>query len=163
MNRIRLTPYNPSWFPVLESWIPDKEVLLQYSGTHFNYPLTETQMNAYLHDFPDRKLYMALIDSSTAFAFGEIIPQDKHSVRLARLIIGNPVMRGQGLGLAFVHALIAEAMKVPEITTIELFVISSNLPAIHCYRKAGFDFIPEGEHTIVTDGIAHSIQKMRLG
>lgn len=163
MNRVWLTPYNDSWFPLLQSWIPDKEVLLQYSGTHFSFPLTQQQMNTYRHEFPDRKLYMGLLNNITPFAFGEIIPQDLNSARLARLLIGNPTLRGQGLGVAFVNALVSEAIQKMGVSIVELFVFSSNEQAIHCYQKAGFGFIPGEDKPLTVDGIEYTVRKMRLG
>jgi len=163
MNRVRLTPYNDSWFPLLQLWVPDKEVLLQYSGTHFSFPLTQQQINAYRQEFPDRRLYMALLNNITPFAFGEIIPQDDHSARLARLLIGNQALRGQGLGTAFVNALVSEAKQKIGVSVVELFVFGSNEQAIHCYRKAGFSFIPGEDKPLMVDGVTYIVRKMRLG
>lgn len=161
MNPVTLIPYDPSWFTVLQSWITDKHVLLHYSGTHFQYPLTAAQMDAYLLEFPERKMYMGLLNNE-AFAFGEIIPQDERSVRLARILVGNPGLRGQGLGLAFVKALVTEARDLFEHPVIELFVFSTNMKAISCYSKAGFQFIPGADQILSVEGSSFIVQKMAL-
>lgn len=49
----------------------------------------------------------------------------------------HPDHRGQGLGLAIVHALIKHA-KAERLVAISLEVRASNAPAIALYRKVGF-------------------------
>jgi RimJ/RimL family protein N-acetyltransferase len=164
MNPITLIPYHhPSHFEILESWITDKYVLLQYSGTHFQFPFTEAQILNYLKEYPERRIYMGLQPDGTPFAFGEIIPQDSSSVRLARLLIGNPGLRGQGLGSAFIKAMINETRIVFGAVDIDLFVFSDNQPAIQCYLKNGFMFMTEEEDKIVQfEDAAYIVKKMSL-
>jgi RimJ/RimL family protein N-acetyltransferase len=158
---LSLQPYDPVLFPLLQSWITDKYLLLQYSGTHFRFPLTQEQLDHYATEFPERKMYFGMLND-TPVAFGEIIPQDSGSVRLARLLIGDPTLRGHGIGLSFVNALIAEAKERFNNPRIDLFVFSGNKPAISCYTKAGFIFMPEENIIATFEGQEYVSCKMKL-
>lgn len=41
-------------FEILENWVTNKELLLQFSGTDFNFPLTKDQIERYQTKNPDR-------------------------------------------------------------------------------------------------------------
>ncbi len=114
-----ITTYSPAYFDFLSRWITSPDLLFQFAGTEFSYPITEE-----------------------ALAFGEIIPQENQIPRIGRLLIGNPADRGKGYGTAFIHLLLAECKEHFQTRTVELFVLEDNLPAISCYQKIGFQFLP---------------------
>jgi RimJ/RimL family protein N-acetyltransferase len=136
-----LTKYSPVYFNFLSKWITSPDLLFQFAGTTFSYPITENQIANYQQENPDRSFYIGLNDDKPV-AFGEIIPQENHIPRLGRLLIGNPDERGKGFGTSFIHLLLEECQRNFQTKTVELFVLEDNIPAIKCYQKIGFQFLP---------------------
>jgi RimJ/RimL family protein N-acetyltransferase len=157
-----LIPYDPTYFKVLTTWITDEDVLFQYAGTSFSYPFTEQQLLHYQRKYPDRKFYMGLHPDQTPFAFGEIVPQDVYTVRLARILVGEVKSRGKGLGESFLRALLTEARQRFRVISVDLFVLADNAAAIRCYSKAGFTFADYDEISLTHKGREHPIRRMRL-
>jgi RimJ/RimL family protein N-acetyltransferase len=149
-------------FEILENWVTNKELLLQFSGTDFNFPLTKDQIERYQTKNPDRSFYVGLDQNSQPFAFGEIIPQMTNVPRLARILIGEERKRGLGLGRLFVTDLIQECIALYDCKTIELFAWDQNHAAIRCYQKAGFEYLSEKQMTMSHDDKQYDIYKMRL-
>ncbi len=134
--------YQPAHFNFLSRWITSPELLFQFAGTTFSYPITENQLLNYQNENPERNFYIGLNTDNKAVAFGEIIPQKNNIPRLGRLLIGNPAERGKGFGTSFIRLLLAECQALFQTKTVELFVLEDNLPAIKCYQKIGFQFLP---------------------
>ncbi|MDQ6480241.1 GNAT family protein [Dyadobacter sp. LHD-138] len=144
---MRLQNYSQDHFDLLNSWVTDADLLFQFAGTAWTFPLTPQQITNYQLSFPKRRFYMAFDDQDEAFAFGEIIVDDINTPRLGRLLVGKQSSRGQGLGLKFVNLLIDECKRTFSPDLIYLYVFENNLPAIRCYEKAGFVF--DGGNKIV--------------
>lgn len=139
---MHLIPFAINHHQTLINWITDEETMLKFAGIGFHYPLTQEQLNQYLTKYPDRILYLALDDQKNPVGYGEIIPQGEHSARLGHLIIGESQKRGLGLGQKLIAALNKEAKSHLQIKMMDLFVLEGNTPAINCYLKSGFNFIP---------------------
>lgn len=137
-----ITQYSASYFNFLSRWTTDADLLFQFAGTEFSYPITEKQIEDYQHKNPDRNFYIGLNEVNEAVAFGEVIPQENQIPRIGRLLIGNPADRGKGYGTSFIRLLLAECRVLFQTKTVELFVLEDNLAAIHCYQKIGFQFLP---------------------
>lgn len=143
-----ITKYSPAHFIFLSRWITSPDLLFQFSGTTFSYPITENQLVKYQAENPDRNFYVGLNSNNAIIAFGEIIPQENQIPRIGRLLIGNPEERGKGFGTSFIHLLLAECKRLFQTKTVELFVLKNNLPAIKCYQKIGFEFLPNQTWTV---------------
>lgn len=139
---MKLIPYSSTYFNFLNHWVTDDNLLFQFAGTEFSFPITENQITDYQHKNPDRQFYMGLNDANEPVAFGEIIPQKNNIPRIGRLLIGNPEERGKGLGTSFIHLLLATCKRLFQTEKVELFVLENNFPAIQCYQKIGFQFLP---------------------
>lgn len=157
-----LKPFSLEYYPLLEGWVTDKEILFQYSGTYFSYPITKVQITRYLENHPDRKLYIGFTDDDVPYAFGEIIPKEDNPPRLARILVGDPAQRGKGLGEKFVRELIREAEVQLQARIIDLFVLEDNQSAIRCYQKVGFRFLADEGFTLEFEGRQYPLKKMRL-
>lgn len=159
-----LRPYDAADFDLLHSWITDAELLFRFAGPEFNFPLTGDQLQRYSNAHPDRKFYICCRESAP-YAFGEIIPQGPGSVRLGRLLVGEPSQRGQGWGTAFVQELLAKAAMDYGAVQADLFVWVRNTTAIRCYRKAGFSFTEEPPLRMRHEGRVYNLRKMsrRIG
>jgi aminoglycoside 6'-N-acetyltransferase-1b/aminoglycoside 6'-N-acetyltransferase-2 len=53
--------------------------------------------------------------------------------------LANPMQLNQGLGTKLVQALVERLFEDPKVTKIQTDPAPSNLPAIRCYEKAGFE------------------------
>lgn len=153
-------PYNSLDFRLLESWVTDAALLLQFSGTDFTFPLTEQKIVDYQTMHPDRRLYIGYTIYGLPFAFGEIIPQESGYPRLARILVGEPSLRSQGLGRYFIKLLLGESKRLYNTDTIELFTWEKNQAAIRCYESVGFKFLPELHKTMLHEGVSYNIHKM---
>ncbi|MBD3749486.1 MAG: hypothetical protein IE931_08320 [Sphingobacteriales bacterium] len=71
---MKLIPFQKEHDPILLNWVKDEQTLFLFSGIAFQFPLTAQQLDAYMAQYPDRKLYLALNEDNQAIAFGEIIP-----------------------------------------------------------------------------------------
>lgn len=158
---MKLIPFDITHYQTLIDWVKEPETLFKFSGIGFSYPLTAIQLDDYILKYPDRKLYLALDDKDIAFAYGEIIPQEPESARLGHLIIGESQNRGKGVGQKFIANLNELAKNKFDIKTMDLFVIEGNMPAIHCYLKCGFNFVPNN-FNITNEGKSYAILKMSM-
>jgi RimJ/RimL family protein N-acetyltransferase len=149
-------------FEILESWVTDRDLLVQFSGTGFSFPLTKDQIANYQTANPDRTFFLGLNHRLERYAFGEIIPQDSSVPRLGRILIGDNAHRGVGLGQLFVKDLVQECIARYDCKSVELFVWDQNQAAIQCYSKVGFEYLPEKQMTMIHDNKRYNIYKMRL-
>ncbi|MES2618248.1 MAG: GNAT family protein [Bacteroidota bacterium] len=132
-----LRPYSHSDFELLNSWITDAELLLQFSGPDWQFPLTADVLNDHIQKHPDRYLYIGCTEDGEPFAFGQIITNEANAPRLGRLLV-DANMRGKGMGTQFVKELLIECQRITASPEIYLFVDELNLQAIRCYEKNGF-------------------------
>jgi RimJ/RimL family protein N-acetyltransferase len=161
MEQVKLKLYSPSDFEVLAKWITGPEMLFQFSGTTFSYPITEAQIASYQSENPDRRFYLGYQEGKPVF-FGEIIPQNGQGPRLGRLLVGEPANRGKGIGMLFTRLLIGECRRIFNAATVELYVWENNEAAINCYKKVGFAFVLEEPFKMVHDGVEYKLLKMRI-
>jgi RimJ/RimL family protein N-acetyltransferase len=159
---MHLRKYQPSDFTLLAQWVTSPALLFQFAGTDFSYPLTQIQIQQYQSLNPECSFYVACTPDNKPFAFGEIIPQENNIPRLGRLLIGDTKKRGKGLGAIFVQLLVEECIRLYNCTQIELYVLTSNIQAIRCYEKVGFQFLPNSSFELIVHGEAYTIDKMQL-
>lgn len=143
-------------FYILEKWVTSADLLFQFAGATWQFPLTIGQIEQYQKNFPLRQFYTGCTDGGHPVAFGEIIRGDVNSPRLGRLLVGNSTERGQGLGLQFVNLLTEECKKSSHDSTVYLYVFENNLSAIRCYRKAGFTNDSAGSITFMKGDLPYT-------
>jgi ribosomal-protein-alanine N-acetyltransferase len=87
-----------------------------------------------------------LSDGEAPLAYGELwVDDEEREVELARLLVA-PEHRGRGVGRALTRALTERAREThPELPAVILRVRPENVPAIRCYRAAGFLDVPDEE------------------
>ncbi len=149
-------------FSQLSKWITSPQLLFQFAGPGWKYPLTKEQVQKHQEDFPHKQLYLGCDASGKPYAIGEIITNEPHSPRIGRLLIGNPLDRGKGLGGVFLQELIAETARLYDPLSICLFVLENNAPAIRCYQKLGFEFSEEPIPDMLLEDIPYRVYKMIL-
>jgi RimJ/RimL family protein N-acetyltransferase len=139
---IQLIPFQISDADQLISWIGSEEMLLQFSGPAFTFPLDEKQLRINSED--KKRFSYKVVDLSTnaMIGYSEIYLLDKSSVLLGRIIIGDPECRGKGLGQKLVELLLEISFNQLKVEKAELNVFDWNINAIRCYEKAGFVINP---------------------
>lgn len=157
-----IRPYEPTDFHLLENWVTDPDILFLFAGTEFSYPITQEQIINYQAKRPDRRFYLGFTEDNIPFAFGEIIPQEDNTQRVGRLLVGDPALRGKGLGSYFVKQLIAECIRLYNTPRVDLYVWENNQPAIRCYKSIGFNFVDVEPYVMMREGKQYNLLKMSI-
>lgn len=157
-----IRPYQENDFPFLEKWITDPFLLFQFAGPSWEFPITPEQIVRHQRLFPNKQLYVGLDENHQPIAFGEIIHGEIHSPRLGRLLVGDPNLRGRGIGRNFILALIRECQRLFQPEEICLFVLTTNSKAYSLYRKIGFRDSGEKIPDMEWNGNSYPVLKMVL-
>ena len=121
---------------IVLSWVQNEKDRVLWSGNSFSEGLNQIRFNNHLK----RKDLFAfqLLDSKKYIqAYGEIVIQAIDRATLCRILV-NPKMRGKGLGKLFCKRLILEIKDWNVIREISLNTLTSNKPALACYKSLGF-------------------------
>lgn len=134
---IRLEQFGRKHYADLISWIDSDEMLMQFGGPLFSFPLTSEQLDASLSD--ENRISFCVTSNETNLPIGHceiyLLPD---SAKIGRILIGNPQHRGKGLGKQIVGLLLKYVFNQLERTSVELNVFDWNTSAIKCYEKSGF-------------------------
>ena len=135
---IQLQPFTNKDFDTLISWVGNEEELLQFSGPDFKFPLTREQLAVNISE-QNRHPY-AIVDASSGkmIAYAEIYVTRENTGILGRILIGDPEMRGHGIGVQIVQELLFISYTILGVKNTSLYVFDWNIGAIKCYEKAGF-------------------------
>jgi RimJ/RimL family protein N-acetyltransferase len=143
-ERIELIEFAREDMPRLIGWIQSPEDLSAWAGAFFTYPLDQAKLERYLNsgrgEHPERRIFKA-VDAESSEAVGHI--ELSHiwphlSARISRVLVGDPALRGHGVGTRIVRALVQQAFAEYSFGHIDLGVDAANRRAIACYRRAGF-------------------------
>lgn len=140
---IRLEPFKQEDFKRLISWIDSEELLIQFAGAIFTYPLTEEQLKSYLED--SNRFAFKVIDTrfDNAIGHAEIYQTENSTAKICRVLIGDQSLRGKGFGQELIRELVSFSINQLQIPSVELNVYDWNTAAIRCYEKVGFVLDPE--------------------
>ena len=138
---IQLQKFEKAGYAKLISWVESPEMLMQFAGPGFVFPLTNAQLDQSLSDTNRFAFTIADTETGTPVGYAEINLADE-SARLARILIGDKSMRGKGLGTQIVHLLLDYTFLHFDKTVAELNVFDWNTAAIKCYEKVGFTINP---------------------
>ncbi len=129
-----LRPFKPDDTELLNAWTGHQDELFRFSGTSWDYPLSEEFLEAYQGAYPGRSQYI-LETEDQALGFGEIIQGEDNSPRLSRLIIA-PELSGKGYG----RQLVKQLLQTINDKEVCLFVLEENQVARQCYEACGFRY-----------------------
>lgn len=135
---IELIEFTESDFDRLISWIKSEEVLIQFAGPIFTFPLTKEQLSKYISNKNRFIFKVVLIENNETIGHCEIFKESDSSARLCRILIGEGKYRGKGLGKMIVKKMIDFCNEQLNIYSINLNVFDWNISAIKCYEKMGF-------------------------
>lgn len=153
---MQLRPFNIEDTHLLNAWTGHQDELFKFSGTSWDYPLTEAFLDAYQGAYPGRTQYI-LESNDEALGFGEIIEGEDNSPRLSRLLIA-PEQRGKGYG----KVLVVQLLQTIEATEVYLFVLADNAVARQCYEKCGFEYVDHSPFSMSYKEQKYPVLKMQI-
>ena len=143
---IRLEYFDSSDFDQLIEWVNTEELLTNWAGSLFSYPLTKASMEWYLDntnsiESSDAFLYKA-IDIQTGEIVGHIslggISRKNRAGRISRVLIGSGNHKGKGYCKDMVNEVLKIGFEELKLHRISLGVYDFNSPALKCYQSTGF-------------------------
>jgi|GEM_PF-151308 len=137
---IQLLPFNESNFQQLIDWVKDKQLLTQFAGPIFTFPITVEQLLKYTQT-TNRQIF-SISERTSSQAIGHIeldrIDYEHKSARVCRFLIGRETHRGKKYGQQALEALQKIAFDDLSLNRLELVVLAENVSAIKCYENCGF-------------------------
>lgn len=166
---ITLQPFTQKDFTQLIDWIYNEDVLINWSGSLFTFPLTNDSLNWYIENTnvinqSDAFVYKVMDENSQAIghiSLGGLSWKNK-SARISRVLIGNANAKGKGYCQKMMHAILSIAFDELKLHRVALGVYATNTAAINCYKKSGFSV--EGMHKDVLyyNNQYHSMYEMAI-
>jgi RimJ/RimL family protein N-acetyltransferase len=140
--KIRLEKFGTENYDELISWVGSEEMLMQFAGPLFNFPLTAQQLDISLSD--RNRFAFRVVDNETNLTLGhaEVYLAEK-SAKIGRLLIARQEHRSRGLGQQIIGLLLDFSFDSFDISMVELNVFDWNTEAIKCYENTGFTFNPD--------------------
>ena len=146
LNMIRLEYFDRPDFNQLIEWVNTEELLINWAGSLFSFPLTQESMEWYLEKTNNPKSSKAFLYKAVDVDSGEVvghislgnISRKNKSGRISRVLIGNTAHKGRGYCKDMVKEVIKSGFEELKLHRISLGVYHLNSPAIKCYQSAGF-------------------------
>ncbi|MCV9926106.1 GNAT family N-acetyltransferase [Flavobacterium sp. LS1R49] len=140
---IKLEKFDNTDFEKLITWVDNEEMLVQFSGPIFKFPLTTEQLENYVKE--ENRIPFKVIDTKSKEVIGhaEIYQSEDNLAKLCRILIGEEKYRGKGIGEEIVNLLVHYSFEKLNVEQVELNVYDWNKQAIRCYEKSGFTINPD--------------------
>lgn len=144
---IKLEPFVQSDFQQLIDWVDSEELLIQWCGSLFSFPLTMRSLAWYIRDTnvineSDAFVYKA-VDVETGNVVGHIslggLSWKNRSSRISRVLVGKEDRHRKGIGQQMTKAALKIGFEELGLHRISLGVYSNNKPALNTYVKCGFN------------------------
>ena len=149
---IKLEKFTEQDFERLINWIENEEILVQFSGGIFKFPLTKEQLNEYLYSENIISFKIINLETNEVIGHSEIYKSEKNEVKLCRILIGEENQRGKGFGKKIINELVKYSFEKLNAEKVELNVYDWNKYAIVCYEKSGFEINPNKFSEIAVKG-----------
>lgn len=142
---IRLEYFNRNDFELLIDWVDHPELLLQWAGPTFEFPITIDQLEHYIkganHKSANHYVYK-VINEETNERIGHIslgrVDRINRCARIGKVLVGKGHLRGKGVGQQMIQEILKIAFKELNLHRVSLGVYDFNTAAIACYEKVGF-------------------------
>jgi len=152
INMLELEAFTEKDFETLIKWVKSPEELVQFAGPIFSFPLTKAQLNSYLRH--DDKIPFKIVLKSTHQNIGHCeLNYGNKFPRLSRILIGDPAMRGKGLGKEIVRQMLKLIFDDMDVKIVDLNVFVWNKAAIKSYEGVGFEIIHENTDNLQVHGL----------
>ncbi len=119
----------------LTNWINSELETVQFAGSSFSYPITKEQIQTCLND--NKSHIFKFIYQNVVIGLGEIYLEDKKTIKLGKILIGDNKFRGKGLGKIIINKLLKKSFEEFHVEYVHLYVYNWNIGAIKCYEKCG--------------------------
>lgn len=142
---VKLEVFGKPDFEQLKDWMSDEEVLTNWAGSLFSFPLTTAALEWYIEDTNKKGISEAfvykVIELETGQTVGHIslggISYKNRSGRITRVFI-SPAVRGKGYCKRIITEMLRLGFEELDLHRISLGVYTQNKSAIRCYEVAGF-------------------------
>ncbi|MFG6149874.1 GNAT family N-acetyltransferase [Halobacillus sp. B23F22_1] len=141
---IKLEYFTKNDYGTLIQWVESPSFLLQWAGPAFAYPLSCNQLDKYLKEANQAdgsSLIFKAVEKSSTRSVGHIalnnIDYDNRSARIGKVLVSKDA-RGRGIGVIMMEEILKIAFDRLNLHKVTLGVFEFNKPAIHMYKKAGF-------------------------
>ncbi|MFZ4057456.1 MAG: GNAT family N-acetyltransferase [Ferruginibacter sp.] len=141
---IHLVPFKRIHFEELIHWVNSEELLVNWSGSLFSYPLTLDSLNWYIDNTnvkDESDAFVYRVEDAQGNGVGHIslggLSWKNRSARISRVLIGNTEKKGKGHCKQMIKAVLKIGFEELQLHRIELGVYSNNVSAIRCYENAG--------------------------
>jgi RimJ/RimL family protein N-acetyltransferase len=137
---IELKNFERSDFKQLIDWIDTAPFMIQWSGSQFEFPLTDDQLEKYIQDENSRAYKVIYKESCKVIGHISLGRMDKRnqSARIGKVLVGDKKVRGIGIGQQMITEILKIAFNELHLHRVSLGVFDFNNAAIACYEKAGF-------------------------
>lgn len=141
---IKLEPFSKENIDTLKSWITNKDLLFQWTGDTFKWPLDEAQLEQYAARIGGSDPGLAsfnVIDAETEELVGHVdideinLPNKRGEI--TRVIVKEG-LRNKGYGKELMRAVVDYGFNALKLHRLTLKVFDFNKQAIECYKKIGF-------------------------
>jgi RimJ/RimL family protein N-acetyltransferase len=141
---IQLEYFTANDFEQLKEWITDEEILMNWSGALFSFPLTQKSLDWYIENVNDTRHSDAFVykvtETVTGIVIGHIslggISRKNRAGRISRVLV-SPAYQGKGYCCQMVKQVLKIGFEELQLHRISLGVYDFNKAAIRCYQKAG--------------------------
>ena len=158
---IKLSPFEQPDFERFKSWIVSEELLAQFAGSIFNYPVTDEQLWEYSND--SRRIPFKVVSTKTDDILGHCELNFEHALpRLSRILIADQTNRSKGIGKLVVHQMLEKLFIDKAFESADLNVFDWNKAAIRCYQQIGFVIAPETTFRQNTNGEIWTVLNMTI-
>ena len=151
---IQLVHFQERDFEQLIGWIHNEEILTNWAGGLFRFPLSVDSLAWYakgtnIKNDSDAFVYKVVDDSGNGIGHISLgsISWKNRSARVTRVLTGDIAGRGKGCCQGMIKAVLKIAFEELDLHRVSLGVYHTNVPATRCYEKNGF----------VTEGIQRDI------
>ena len=147
---LSLIPFDPGFAPVVARWVQDQEAL-RWLAPSTPPPLTAKKVLSWQK--PGGQPFLLMEGTRRDLCgYGELNPMrlDPSHFWLGHVIV-RPDLRGRGLGLWLVRAMVNHAFDDLAARQVSLIVYPDNFSARRCYRRAGFREVGSEYHEFRAD------------
>lgn len=153
----------------LIEWINTEELLINWAGSLFSFPLTESSMDWYISKTNNLQSSNAfnykVVDEENGEVVGHIslggISRKNRSARISRVFISDG-HKGKGYCKIMIRAILKIGFEQLNLHRISLGVYDFNSAALKCYQSAGFVIEGTNRDVLMHNGKWWSLVEMSV-
>ncbi len=143
---IKLEPFVQSDFQQLIDWVDSEELLIQWCGSLFSFPLTTRSLEWYIRDtnvpHDSNAFVYKAVDTETGEVVGHIslggLSWKNRSSRISRVLVSPNALK-KGICGQMTKAVLKIGFEELGLHRVDLGVYENNKAALNCYLKSGFN------------------------